>query len=126
MDDAITEQMDYDILIENVYNKVKLHINHDQFDASDIIELVPHLITICESIKNLNGLDKKTICMIVLRRIVNRMSPSDNDKRSVLLKFVNANASKMIDIVVLAANGKMLMKRASKCSNKLFSCIKFC
>jgi len=126
MEDTISQQIDYDMLIENVYNTVKLQINNDDFCTSDIIEIIPFLISVIESIKNLNGLDKKTVCMLVLRRIVNRTSNEDDEKRATLLKFVNENASKMIDIIVFAANGKMFLKKASNFSKRVFDCMLCC
>jgi predicted house-cleaning noncanonical NTP pyrophosphatase (MazG superfamily) len=126
MDDTISQQIDYDMLIENVYNTVKLQINIDDFCTSDMIEIIPVLISVIETIKNLNGLDKKTVCMLVLRRIVNRTSYEDDEKRATLLKFVNENASKMIDIIVFAANGKMFLKKASNFSKRVFDCMRCC
>ena len=125
MTDILLEQIEYDILVENVYTKVKATLNDGKFGVSDIIEIVPLLINASEKLKDINGLDKKTICIMVLRRIISRTIKNDDEKNE-LLNFVNDNASKMIDVVVFAANGKMLLAQASKLPKRFFSWVKCC
>ena len=126
MDDIVLQQSkEYELLVENVYNNVIKTVNADKFGISELIELLPLLIDKIESIKNLGGLDKKAVCIMAIRKIVNRVIRNDDEKK-VLLTFVNEHASKMIDTIVFVANGKMILSKTSKYSKKLFNLMKCC
>jgi hypothetical protein len=126
MDDIVLQQSnEYELLVENVYNNVIKTVNADKFGISELIELLPLLIDNIESIKKLGGLNKKAVCIMTLRKIVERVIRNDDEKKT-LLTFVNEHASKMIDMIVFVANGKMILSKTSKYSKKFFNLMKCC
>jgi hypothetical protein len=115
-----------DEFIVDVYEKIQKHIIKENIiDTPDLIKLIPTLIDLAESLKTLSGFEKKSVVVVVLSKIVTHFIKNEEHRENMIV-FVNATVPLLVDVVVYAANGKMVFLKAKKNTKsvikKLMSC----
>jgi len=113
-----------EILFNNCYDQVKSLIEGKNFNLNNWISLVVVVMQCVDKINTIHGEEKKNLAIKVIGKLVEEINfDNENDKNNVLL-IVNSSLPSVIDTVVSASNGQLLInvKSIFKKIKKLFSC----
>ena len=90
-----------------VYNKIKEMIGDGEINISNIIEIVPELMKVVESYKELRGPQKKQIIIDIILQVIDETMPSDLD---ILKTFISLSLPIMMDTFINLDKSKMVIK----------------
>ena len=108
-------------LVNEVYDTVRKAIVNKKFTVSNFIVLVTMVMQILESHKDLTGTEKKALAIRVIKRLVNEIPFTDEDRVAVGI-IIDTTLPKTIDYLIMAANGDLDFGEMIEKVKNIFSC----
>lgn len=107
---------------ENLYTYI-VSVHSEKLNASNIIIIATELMQIVEKYKTLTGIQKKTLVINVVKKLVNTQFNTPEDKRAMEL-IIDFTLPIVIDNLISAINGNLKFDKEKVKSffRKLFCC----
>lgn len=108
-----------EIIIYEVYNRIKKDIKSGNIDKDDYISIIAGLMTIVDNYNGLSGQDKKAVVVKVINDLI-----AESNEPIMKQILTPTTVSNLIDIIVKVAKGEIKIGKKINKIKKALNCCK--